>query len=130
MKNNCTKIAFDLGGVILHREALDNFVVEGSTLSVRMAVEKFGADNVYIISKAKDKYVERNLQLLEKENFFTEVGLRRQNVFFVNEYEDKAALMLKLGVTYILDDAIKVIKDCEANKLNGILFGEHDQFLK
>lgn len=60
MMNN-TKFAFDLGGVILHREALENFIVDESDISVKLTVQKFSAENVYIISKAKDKYIERNL---------------------------------------------------------------------
>lgn len=36
MQNN--KIAFDLGGVILHREALDNFIVDESDVSVKLTV--------------------------------------------------------------------------------------------
>jgi len=44
----------------------------------------------------------------------------------VDEYEDKSALMKKLGITYIIDDSIKVIKDCTAHGLKPILFGDHD----
>lgn len=34
--------------------------------------------------------------------------------------------MKKLGITYILDDSIKVTKDCLADGLKPILFGDHD----
>ena len=46
-------MAFDLGGVIIERGAFENFIVEESFSSVKLAVEKFGRDNVFIISKAK-----------------------------------------------------------------------------
>lgn len=38
--------------------------------------------------------------------------------------------MKKLGITYIVDDSIKVAKDCIANGLKPILFGDHEQFVK
>lgn len=79
-----TKIAFDLGGVILHREALDNFIVEESDVSVKLTVEKFGAENVYIISKAKDKYIQRNVELLVNQKFLEKTGLKQQNLYFVD----------------------------------------------
>lgn len=56
--------------------------------------------------------------------------MKQQNVYFVNEYEDKAILMKKLGVTYILDDSIKIAKDCISQGLQPILFGDHTDFLK
>lgn len=59
-----TRFAFDLGGVIVERGAMENIITEESLPSVRLAVEKFGPDNVFIISKAKEKYVERNMELL------------------------------------------------------------------
>ena len=52
-----TRLAFDLGGVIIERGALENFLVEESDVSVKLAVQKFGPDNVFIISKAKEKYI-------------------------------------------------------------------------
>lgn len=125
-----TRIAFDLGGVILLREALQNHLIQESDISVKLAVQKFGADNVFIISKAKDKYQQRNLDLLHSVNFFQNTGLRAENIYFVDEYEDKAVKMKALGITYILDDAIKIAKDCAAKGLKPILFGDHDEFLE
>ncbi len=120
-----TRIAFDLGGVILLREALENHLMEESDMSVKLAIQKFGAENVFIISKAKDKYQQRNIDLLQSVNFFQNTGLRIQNVHFVDEYEDKAIKMKALGITYILDDSIKIAKDCTAQGLKPILFGNH-----
>jgi hypothetical protein len=48
-----TKIAFDLGGVIIERGALENYLVIDSIVSVKLTVMKFGSENVYIMSKAK-----------------------------------------------------------------------------
>lgn len=38
--------------------------------------------------------------------------------------------MKKLGITYIVDDSIKVAKDCSLNGLKPILFGDHEEFIK
>jgi len=51
-------------------------------------------------------------------------------MFFVNEYEDKAPLGVKLGLDYIVDDSIKVAKFVIESGFKPILFGEHDEFLK
>jgi hypothetical protein len=48
-----TKIAFDLGGVMIEIGALENYLVEESIMSVKLTVEKFTSENVFIISKAK-----------------------------------------------------------------------------
>jgi len=34
--------------------------------------------------------------------------------------------MKKLDITYILDDYVKVVKDCKANGLKPILFGDQE----
>lgn len=71
-----TRIAFDLGGVIIRREAVENFLIPESDISVKLAVQKFGAENVFIISKAKDKYIQRNIDLLNNVKFFAATGLK------------------------------------------------------
>lgn len=59
-----TRIAFDLGGVMIERGALENYLIEESIVSVKLTVEKFDNENVFIISKAKEKYIARNIELL------------------------------------------------------------------
>ena len=103
-------MAFDLGGVIIERGALENFMVEESDVSVKLAVQKFGPNNVYIISKAKEKYIQRNLDLLNAHKFFEKTGLNPDHVHFVNEYEDKGVLGKQLNLTHIVDDSLKVAK--------------------
>ena len=48
----------------------------------------------------------------------------------MDEFEDKGVLGQKLGIDYILDDAVKVAKIAEKSGFKAILFGEHDQFHK
>ena len=125
-----TRIAFDLGGVVIERGAIQNFLVDQSIVSVKLAIQKFGQENVFIISKAKDKYKERNIQFLQKNNFFTETGLREDKVHFVNQYEDKGILGKQLKIDYILDDSIKVAKFAILYGFKPILFGKHQEVMK
>ena len=119
-------MAFDLGGVIIERGAFENFIVEESFSSVKLAVEKFGRDNVFIISKAKQKYIDRNLTLLKEKGFITGTNLREENIYFVNEYEDKGELGKKLQLDYILDDSLKVAKIVKEAGFKAIVFGDHE----
>ena len=82
-----TRIAFDLGGVIIERGAFENFLIPESDISVKLAVEKFGAENVFIISKAKEKYTQRNIDFLRSHSFFEKTKVKEENVHFVREYE-------------------------------------------
>lgn len=38
--------------------------------------------------------------------------------------------MKKLNITYIVDDSVKIYKDCIQNGLKPILFGDHEELLK
>ena len=50
--------------------------MEESYSSVKLAVEKFGRDNVFIISKAKEKYIDRNLVLLREKDFISRTNFK------------------------------------------------------
>ena len=100
-------------------------MVEESLISVKLTVQKFGPENVFVISKAKDKYIERNIELLKKHDFFNSTGLRIENIRFVNEYEDKGVIGKKEKINYILDDSVKVAKIAIEAGFTPILFGHH-----
>ncbi len=38
--------------------------------------------------------------------------------------------MKKLSITYILDDSVKIYKDCVEKGLKPILFGDHEDLVK
>lgn len=44
-------------------------------------------------------------------------------MFFVNEYEDKGPIGVKLGIDYLVDDSIKVAKYVIESGFQPILFG-------
>jgi len=86
-----TKFALDLRGVIVDKET--ETITEEAIMSVRHVVEKFGKDNVYIISKAKNRWIKANHERLAKCNFFEETGMEKSNLYFCDEYEDKKKLL-------------------------------------
>ena len=119
-----TRIAFDLYGVIINKN-INGYMFE-SILSLKLAVQKYGRDNIFIISKAKDKYVELNKEYLNNIHFFDNTLINKENLIFCREYEDKAILCKKLNIDYMIDDSLKVAKfilDYQTTK--PILFGSH-----
>ena len=119
-----TKFAFDLRGVIVNKET--ETIIDEAISSVRMTVEKFTPSNVYIISKAKDKWIKLNRERLKNTNFFERTGMLKTNLYFVNEYEDKETMCKKLGIDYMIDDSVKVIRYLTCNSF---LFGT-DKYMK
>ena len=105
-----TKIGFDIGGVIVDTSTREPF--EGALVTIKLAIEKFGKENIFIISKAKYEWIKSNLELFEKLNFYEVTGVKKDHVHFVDEFEDKKDKCTKLGVTYMIDDEIKVVKFC------------------
>lgn len=103
-----TRFAFDLRGVIINKstEEIDHEAVT----SIKLVVEKYGKNNIFIISKAKNKYIDINKKRLNDYNFFKKTGMLKCNLYFCNEYSDKSKLCANLNIDYMIDDSLKVIK--------------------
>lgn len=112
------KIAFDLRGVIVDK--ITGLISDECIMSIKLTVEKLKKENVYIISKAKDKWININKERLKNIDFFKRTGMLNKNLYFVNEYEDKEKLCKKLNINYMVDDSIKVIRCLSCNSF---LFG-------
>lgn len=102
------KIAFDIGGVIVNKDNSEPNIE--AYLSIKMFVQKFKSENIFIISKAKNKWIALTHELFEKTNFYKETNFDKKNLYFVDEYVDKQTLCKKLEINYMVDDNIKVIK--------------------
>ena len=68
------------------------------------------------------------MNLLHESGFFAFTGVLPENVYFVDEYEDKGVIGRLLGINYILDDSVRVAKIARQNGIQCILFGYHDDF--
>ena len=116
------KIAFDLGGVIIDKQ--NRAITDDVMQSVKLIIEKFGNSNVFIISKAKDKWITSNNEVLENSDFYKKTNFAKENLRYCPEYADKSKICLELDIDYMIDDEIKVVRfinqDC--NKTIPILF--------
>lgn len=81
-----TTVAFDIGGVIVNK--ISRIPYKESLISIKLYVEKLKPSNVYILSKAKNKWITNNLELFDKIDFYNKTGIISKNVIFVDEYID------------------------------------------
>ena len=72
-------------------------------------VHKCGADNIFVVSKAKPKMEQRIRQWLKDRDFYASTGFSHDNVIFVVNYEDKAVVVQQLEISIFYDDQAKVI---------------------
>lgn len=119
------KFAFYLRGVIVDKDSGE--ISDEAITSIRLVVEKFGSENVYIISKAKSKWIDINRTRLKNRDFYRLTGTMEKNTYFVDNYEYKEKMCNKLGITYMIDDSIKVMK--YLTKTFGWLFTKKDTVL-
>lgn len=78
--------------------------------TIRAIVGRFGAEQVFIISKAKSGTQLKILAWLQDHEFFARTHMLPSRVHFVRDYSDKRILVDKFGVKYFIDDSIKVLK--------------------
>ena len=77
-----TTVAFDIGGVIVNK--ISRVPYNESLISIKLYVEKLKPINVYILSKAKNKWITNNLELFDKIDFYNKTGIIPKNVIFLN----------------------------------------------
>jgi hypothetical protein len=116
------KIGLDVGGVLTDSLANDstdtsfrgdNFMltsaVPGSFDAARELVYRFGAENVFIISKCGDE-IERKTRLwLGGKRFYTQTGFLVGNLNFCRSRPEKAPIAARLGLTDFVDDRADVL---------------------
>ena len=119
-----TTVAFDIGGVIVNK--ISRVPYNESLISIKLYVEKLKPSNVYILSKAKNKWIKNNLELFDKIDFYNKTGIIPENVIFVDEYIDKQTVCNKLGINYMIDDSIKVIRYMQYIDTIPIWFGNNN----
>ncbi len=68
MEDKKTRIAFDLGGVIIDKKNRE--ITDEVMMTIKLLIQKFGSDSIFIISKARDKWIESNNRVLNVSGFF------------------------------------------------------------
>lgn len=107
------RVGIDFGNTIGRIETHRGWEREPFPHAIEMIahfVAKFGANNVFIVSKANKAMQDLTLVWLEKHNFYAETGFLKENVLFVFEHADKAQVAKRLGLSIFLDDHIKVVR--------------------
>lgn len=136
------RIGLDVGGVITDRIKNDNTdtsfksdnflltsAVPGAFEAVALLTETYGAENVFIISRAKPKTQDKTLQWLAHKNFYAQTGFRRDNLRFCLERDEKGPIADSLPggpLTHYVDDRADVLH-CMPNVSTRYLFGEQDR---
>lgn len=114
-------LGIDIGGVIMDRandksdtsffsqNYLQTTCNPGMFEAVKELVDIFGADNVWIVSKAGARTQARSLEWLAHHDFYKRTGFKFGNVKFCLERHEKAPICITLGITHFIDDKIEVM---------------------
>eukprot|EP00462_Mataza_sp_D1_P026926 CAMPEP_0175174950 /NCGR_PEP_ID=MMETSP0087-20121206/32930_1 /TAXON_ID=136419 /ORGANISM="Unknown Unknown, Strain D1" /LENGTH=183 /DNA_ID=CAMNT_0016466503 /DNA_START=28 /DNA_END=576 /DNA_ORIENTATION=+ len=111
-KNTATKIAFDFGGTI--GDWQQDAAFERAFEILKIIICRYGAKNVFIISKAREQTALKTIDFLKRKEFGTITGFLWKNCFFVPEYTDKRILVDYFGIHIFVDDEIKIVRSLVA----------------
>lgn len=115
-------LGIDFGNTIVRRVAAGEkhlFLSEGEMFQqdnaynciIRLISERFGADNVHLISKVSETGEARVREWLRANDFFL-TGFNMDNLHFCRERRDKGEICKRLGVTHMIDDRPEVMVSC------------------
>ena len=128
-KDGIPRIALDIGGVIMsasnttHEDTdASSGVTDECRDAVKAIVALFGAENVFIISKARKKMADASLAKLRARNFFEYTGLLMENVYFCKERIQKKPIAESLGITHFVDDRWSVLEHLDPDRMIRYLF--------
>ena len=77
---------------------------------IRFLKNRYGVENIFIISKARKQMRLKITAWLNRINFFETTNILRENLIFCNDYVDKTKIVERLGINVFIDDHIKVIQ--------------------
>lgn len=129
MNQKNVRIGIDFGktiGLIENDKPFDNCYSV-----IKFFKNKFGIENIYIISKAKKEMRIKISEWLLKNNFFEETNFLQDHFIFCNEYDDKTELVKKLKINIFIDDHIKVIQNMvKLNQMDKVIWFNKNVDLK
>jgi hypothetical protein len=115
------RIGIDIGRVIIKDDTdgdnlffsnkfLEAIPVENAFPGVKYLVTKFGAENIFLVSKCSEATAARTINWLEHHDFFNETGVKCQHVEFCRERKDKKAISERLNIDIFIDDRYTVLE--------------------
>lgn len=81
---------------------------------------------IYIISKVNEEEKKMVSEWLDKNNFYGDVGLTKEDVFFCQERNQKGNICRDLGVTHHIDDRPEVMAHLDPS-IKKYLFNPHPE---
>ena len=114
-------LGVDIGGVIIDRANdnsdtsffSDNYLrttaVPGAFDALRQLVDKRFRDNVFLVSKCGQFVQEKTLRWLDHHRFYELTGVKRDQVRFCRERNEKAGICGMIGATHFIDDRLEVL---------------------
>jgi hypothetical protein len=113
-------LGVDVGGVIIDRVAenddtsffgsrpMETPQVPGTFEALALLTALFGG-RVFVVSKAGPTVSARTLAWLAHHRFFEATGIVPENIHFVRQRIDKAAVCDAIGITHFVDDRLDVL---------------------
>jgi len=105
------RIGIDFGGVIKDHGTSKSII--GSFKHIRMLCKTFSRDNVFIVSKAKQRMEKVVREWLVKHQFCEKTGFKEDNIHFVRECKDKITKLIKYKINYFIDDKWEVVSSLD-----------------
>ena len=103
-----TKVVLDFGKTIALIEEDKPF--DNAFEVIKMIINKYTSDNVFIVSKARQETSQFILSWLDRHNFYNLTGFSRENIYFVKDYADKRTIVDRLKINIFVDDSIKIVR--------------------
>ena len=103
-----TKVGLDFGKTIALIEEDKPF--DNAFDVIKMIINKYTSDNVFIVSKARQETSQFILSWLDRHNFYNLTGFSRENIYFVKDYADKRIIVDRLKINIFVDDSIKIVR--------------------
>ena len=130
------RIGIDVGGVIINGLANDNTdtsfrgdnfmktsAVPGVYDAVKQLIERYGAENVFIVSKCGAVIETKTRLWLAGNGFYAHTGFNPENLHFCIDRAGKAPIVQRLGITDFIDDKEEVLGYMDGIVARRYLFG-------
>lgn len=118
------RIGIDLGRTIVDRDNGNTPFADCFPVT-KLIIEKFGADNVFIVSRVNSEQKESAIKWLNLWNFYHNTGLKPDNVYFCFERRDKAIFSKGLKLNVFIDDRLDCLAPMPDN-VQKLLFRSKD----
>lgn len=116
------RIGIDIGNVLMGSDTdepdlifhdkryLEATAVAGAFDAVTALVERYGAGNIFLVSKCGKTIQQRSLEWLDHHRFYEVTGVPRGHVEFCRERREKRDICERLGIGAFVDDRYSVLK--------------------